>query len=638
MAVVLVAFIYLFVLYFFVHKDVGLITFAKAVVKTNISIFLFVALTTELLSYFNIINYTSLLLVWSIFFVVCSIFFLKEFRYEKILLSRDDLLNKSFSGESIAIFIILFLTFITALVYPPTTCDSMTYHMARIVHWINNGSVMFYTTNISRQNYQMPLAEFAIMHLQILSGGDMFSNLVQWICFVGIVCLSISIASIMGLKRKGQLIAGLLSATLPMGIMQATSTQNDIVVSFFLMAFVYFMLCLLNKLNFKDALFAACSFGLALLTKGTGYIYGLAIGVVLSVILLYKWRKYLFRIFCYLSGIVIFAFVINLGHLLRNYNLYGNIFSDNTGSYNNTEFSVIGLLSNLLRNIAMHLAVPVARINAMILKVLEVILGPELNNPNTTWHNYDFTISYVPHEDHIGNIFHTILLLCFFPFLLHICRKNKYNYCKTYIIMAMVSACLYCLILKWQPWGIRLQSPLFFIGSPILAIVIVEISKFNVNFFRAKINIGNIVLLFFISYAFIFCFYNPSRPLISKRWITKDRFERCFASNYGLYKDYNGALKYISEQSMLGVVGLYIGVDDWEYPLWAYNYNKNASFDFISFKHVGVDNESRILFCGEDEPLYVLSSRDFSNWEHSYKYRRVYLSESISVFEKTLSN
>ena len=50
--------------------------------------------------------------------------------------------------------------------------------------WIQRGSIDFYPTAIERQNYQPPLAEFAILHLQLLSGSDRFANLVQWFSFV----------------------------------------------------------------------------------------------------------------------------------------------------------------------------------------------------------------------------------------------------------------------------------------------------------------------------------------------------------------------------------------------------------------------------------------------------------------------
>jgi hypothetical protein len=69
---------------------------------------------------------------------------------------------------------------VIAVVAPPNTWDGMSYHMARVAHWIQDQSVRHFSTSYLPQLYQMPWAEFAITHLQILSGSDIFANCVQW--------------------------------------------------------------------------------------------------------------------------------------------------------------------------------------------------------------------------------------------------------------------------------------------------------------------------------------------------------------------------------------------------------------------------------------------------------------------------
>jgi hypothetical protein len=133
----------------------------------------------------------------------------------------------------VAISLLLAVTLFTALLYPPNTWDSMTYHMPRVVHWISLQSVDFYPTQITRQNNQLPLAEYAIMQLQLLSGEDRFANLVQWVSYLCLICLGPLVAKELGLTARQQRISALVVATLPMAILQASSTQNDLVVSVF---------------------------------------------------------------------------------------------------------------------------------------------------------------------------------------------------------------------------------------------------------------------------------------------------------------------------------------------------------------------------------------------------------------------
>lgn len=124
----------------------------------------------------------------------------------------------------VAIGFILVTTFASGILYPPNNWDSMTYHMARVAHWIHNHNVSFYPTAITRQDYEMPLAEFAIMHLQVLAGCDVFAYLVQWASFLVVIGLGVLVADEIGLGKRQQLISAIVIATLPMAILQASST------------------------------------------------------------------------------------------------------------------------------------------------------------------------------------------------------------------------------------------------------------------------------------------------------------------------------------------------------------------------------------------------------------------------------
>ena len=85
-----------------------------------------------------------------------------------------------------SIILSLAITAVIALVAPPNNGDSMAYHMSRVVHWWANGTVGFYPTNIQRQVYPSPLAEYMILQFFVLAdGSDRFANMVQWFSFGG---------------------------------------------------------------------------------------------------------------------------------------------------------------------------------------------------------------------------------------------------------------------------------------------------------------------------------------------------------------------------------------------------------------------------------------------------------------------
>ena len=159
-----------------------------------------------------------------------------------------------------------------ALIAPPNTNDSMSYHMSRVVHWQQNHSIAHYPTHILRQIVLPPGAELAILHLQILSESDRFANLVQWLSVAAGLCGVSLIAKELGADVRGQILSVVVCATLPMVILQASSTQNDAVEAFWMTCLVYFLLVMRRRQEWFYPYLVGMSLGLALLTKATAYL------------------------------------------------------------------------------------------------------------------------------------------------------------------------------------------------------------------------------------------------------------------------------------------------------------------------------------------------------------------------------
>ena len=240
-------------------RRAGVRDMSEALVKAHLVIFAFIAVSTEALSAIHAISFPILLMAWFLFLLVCVVAaaLLLRRKSQGFALPEWRAVTPLTALRAGALAFLLATTLATAFLYPPNNWDSMTYHMARVAHWISNRNISFYPTAIPRQNFQMPLAEFAIMHLQLLTGADWYANLVQWVSFLVLVCLSPLTAVELGLSHRQQLLAAVVMATLPMAILQASSTQNDLVVSSFVMAFGLFMLRLRQHLSAENALLAA---------------------------------------------------------------------------------------------------------------------------------------------------------------------------------------------------------------------------------------------------------------------------------------------------------------------------------------------------------------------------------------------
>ncbi|MFQ5613334.1 MAG: hypothetical protein ACE5H9_14495, partial [Anaerolineae bacterium] len=185
-----------------------------------------VTLITEGLSLFNALQFRWVLGLWLVAALGAGLIFLRTWRRREATwpaLPRLDRFLWILSGWSL---LIAFILLVIALVAPPNTWDSMTYHMARVMHWVQNRSVEFYPTSNERQLYMPPWAGYAITQFQILSSSDRFANLIQWYSMIGSLVGATLIARQMGANLRGQIFTIVAGVTIPMGILQSTSTQT----------------------------------------------------------------------------------------------------------------------------------------------------------------------------------------------------------------------------------------------------------------------------------------------------------------------------------------------------------------------------------------------------------------------------
>jgi hypothetical protein len=492
----------------------------------------------------------------------------------------------------LGIAFIIVLTGLTGLIVAPNNWDSMTYHMSRIAHWIQNKNVNFYPTHILRQLHQNPWSEFAIMHFQILSGGDRFANLLQWFSMIGCILGVSLIAKLLGANTHIQIIAAALVSTIPMGILQASSTQNDYVVSYWLVCFLYFFLLFLSRKKYQLSfiLGMGASLGLATLTKATTYIFTFPFLIWIGYSLQRKPRRSIWK---FIFFIAIFL-TINLGHYLRNFDLYGSPLgptkegSSNEYSYIIEVFSLPAAASNIIRNSALHCATPDMQANVMIeegVLFLHRLLGIDINDPRTTWRETEFHVVWPRSEDYSGNLLHFILIAMSFVVLLIFPKINKSRVITGFYIALLAAFFLFCLIIKWQPWHSRLHLPLFVLFSPLVAITLSGFLK------NKDINMIVVILLL---YALPFLLKNSANPLIGTNNIfNTSKIDQYFVHRPNLRDPYIGAAQFLNSQECRDV-GLYLDLDDWEYPLWFLL--KKDKKKKVHIEHINVRNNSAVKY------------------------------------------
>ncbi len=457
--------------------------------------------------------------------------------------------------------LILFLVALTALLAPPNNWDSLVYHMGRVSHWVQNKSVEPYTTNIKTQIYYPPFAEWVILHLQILAESDRFANMVQWFAMCASAVAATLMGKYFGLSRAGQIFCGLLSLTVPMGIVQGSSTQNDYVLSLWLIIFVFFALQFTEKGKGFDAMMAGGALGLAFLTKAVAAILALPFVLWFFVAGI---KRHRLKIVWPLIGIVILVGALNFNHLRRNFELCGNVLGEESvfGITRNEKMDPAFFVSNVVRNAGLHLATPSKSLNRLTEKGIEGLhkmLKVNSVDPATTLGETPLQISVSTHEDVAGNFFQLVLMVAAIGLIC--CRGKKCNPVLRNYGGALIGAIvLFNLLLKWQPAGSRLHLPVFILAMPFIGAAFFTLEKRR----NAVIFIVTALLL---TTSTPYVLRNSTRKLFSskKTVFVTPRLRQYFAADDTLLPPYQAAVDLVWSRGCHDV-GLRTGDNSWEYP------------------------------------------------------------------------
>ncbi|WP_071188526.1 4-amino-4-deoxy-L-arabinose transferase [Trichormus sp. NMC-1] len=552
---------------------------------------------TEFLSLFQIITFGWILALWLLTNMTLGWIYYRLIKTGK----RRLYLPQIPKITPVTLVLLVGVTFIIAtvsliaIVAPPNNWDSMTYHMARVVHWIQNRHLAHYPTYYSAQLVHPPFAELAILHLKILSGGDRFANLIQAFSMIASIIGVSLIANQMGADRRGQILASVFCATLPMGILQASSTQNDYAVCFWVVCLAHYILLTLPyrnpPINLTLGIGASC--GLAVFTKSSGYIYAFPFMVWFFLWYVNQMR---WKMWKPISIISVIFLSLNVSHYLRNFSLYGSPISaaEYSIDYKPEIYSIPTWISNIIRNLSLHADIvrhlglqgiiePTIGKVAKLITIIHGFLGVDINDPRITHPPNSYTgVPGLSFDENVaGNPLH--LLLIFLAIGIFICYKKLRNNREVmiYILCLIFSFLLICWMLKFQLYQSRHHLTIFVLFSAFVGLVFCQIWN------RHIITIIAVILLVT---SMQFLFLNKIRPIAAEKNIFNiTRNEIYFNQRTHLIKPYFDATNFIKTTSCTDI-GLSLGSEKvpdgsyWEYPFWILlNENQNRVY---KFKHI----------------------------------------------------
>ena len=328
-----------------------------SLIKAFIATAFFSYLICEILSIFNVFTFNYVLFSWVlinglIIYLNKEIIKLNVF---SVFSQKIDIAKKERNILLFIFFIIILPLLLLSIFTPPNNWDSMAYHLPRIEHWIQNKNVYPYSTNIVRQVLTSPLSEYMIANFQILSSTDAFSNLVQFGSFIFLLFSGALIFSLLKIGMKGQLFLLLALLSIPMMLFQATTTQTDLLASFFFLSFILFgLLIIQSDDNFTtNFIFLALSLTLGILAKYHIAIFAAPIVIYLLFVLIKKKNNTNIIFAVLISCLTISIILVPL--FARNIYFFGSITGkdlfDENATIVNSIISIQNMLSNNLKHV-----------------------------------------------------------------------------------------------------------------------------------------------------------------------------------------------------------------------------------------------------------------------------------------------
>lgn len=577
----------------------------EAFSRTLILFSVCVLLITNLLSFFDGCTKTGIFISWLLVCFVTATLYVTKFGLtlpnikSKVKESIQEHFIKRSTIEKVMISlgaILCVILFVGALFTVPHNYDSMTYHLGRVAHWIDQGNVNHFVTNIDRQLYSPVLAEYYLLHMMLLAENDTFVNFLQYFSMIVCALFLYKCARRLNTNRAFSVLAAFLFLMMPLTISQSVTTQNDLFAATFFVMFLYYFLWFIKKeqLIFDkeekgNLILVGILVGLAYITKTSVCASMVMFVPWLAIIRISKKDKFVVLLKSALIALISLVVIISES-LIRNVLSSGTIMPA-TASANimvatkNVYYIIVNILKNFALITTQHLS---DALNGFICRIaihVGALLKVEVNHEAISFHGFDF----ITHMNRGANMYsHDVTpsalvgylsLLCgvgvvFMCVWLLICRLRKKEMSADFLlsigfgVSSWLSLGFIMALLRWQPWGTRLMYPA-------LAMMVITISNLAGLCFKNAPKVAtNVSLSLLIIMTVILAYpsvtYNMEPAMTNLSEGCSNRLERYFEHN-DRYETYMELASYVNELQTTNdkmTLGVNISGDGYDYPLW----------------------------------------------------------------------
>ena len=590
-----------------------------------------VLLLTNFFSLFHGIRQIPMFLGWLAVLFVTILLTVKRFGTEGLLWNKKSPLQKKgvcgllkknerdwFIMTLLIVMGVLSLILLVGAIFTvPYNYDSMTYHLARIGHWLDNGSVAHYVSNVDRQIYSPVLAEYNLLQLMVLSQSDIFANLLQYVSLFVTAYFVYHCAARLGTNRRFALFGSFAFMLMPLTISQSITTQNDLFATMFLVIFLYELIGVvrwkqitLEKEQVITILLLASMVAFGYLAKTSVCASMLMFMPWLLIVCIIRKDKLSKMLSCaLLAGAAILVLISET--LLRTFLSSGSIMT-NTASGDimvatkNVSYILVNIMKNFSLLITQHLFRP---LNGFVYRIaigLGQLLHVEVNNEAIAFHGFDFL-----HHMNMGDDMYShdktpssfvaylaflegVLLVVLFIWLLlkgkRMSEAEKSEKCLSlgFAVSNWLSFGFIMALLRWQPWGTRLMYP---------ALAATVIMSANLCYVFLKKKKWQLAVLVPLAALCVILAVSPLKYNMreAKAFIAggcQDRLSYYFEFNQRR-ASYEALLAKAKEEKVTDI-GVLINGDGYDYPLWLMFHQEDEE---AVLRHIVAEDADRSIDC-----------------------------------------
>ncbi|RJP74417.1 MAG: hypothetical protein C4532_02415 [Candidatus Abyssobacteria bacterium SURF_17] len=155
----------------------------------------------------------------------------------------------------------------------PHNWDGMTYHLARVAYYIQQGNLDYFDANYWAQVSHPKNSSVLFLYAYLVTDrNENLTQLVQFISYWVAVCSVYGISRAMGTGKSWSLFACLIFGLLIENLMQSVTTQNDMVITAYIGSAVYSLVAYKQARNSKYLVFAGLSIALAVGVKASAFL------------------------------------------------------------------------------------------------------------------------------------------------------------------------------------------------------------------------------------------------------------------------------------------------------------------------------------------------------------------------------